>query len=131
MKYVAAIAGILIGLLFVMASVMYFLTTPPPMPAGSTMASYMAAMGPTGYFVFVKVFEFLGGVFIAIPRTRRLGLLILGPIGINILAFHTFVAHGNGLLEAPVIAIPVILLFLLWVERKAFIALAIKSPHNP
>jgi len=128
MKYIALIAGILLGLLFVFASLSYFfhlVSAPVPAP-GSSEATFFAAMVPTGYFDFVKTFELLGGITIAIPITRRLGLLILGPIALNILAFHIFIEHGHGLLEVPLIAMVVLLLFLLWVESQAFIALAIK-----
>ena len=83
----------------------------------------MAAFAPTGYLTFVKVFELLGGVLVAIPRTRNLGLLILGPIIINILAFHIFVAGGQGLWSPMLMGICALALFLLWYERKAFACL--------
>ena len=41
---------------------------------------------------FVKVCEILGTVLVAIPATRNWGLLLLGPIIANILAFNIFVA---------------------------------------
>jgi hypothetical protein len=68
------------------------------------------------------VFELLGGLLVMIPRTRNLGLLILGPIIVNILAFHQFVA-GDGIFQPTLIAIIAIPLFLLWVERAKWKAL--------
>jgi hypothetical protein len=80
----------------------------------------MAAFGPTGYLTFVKILEVIGGVLVAIPKSRRMGLLILGPIIINILAFHGFVTAGVGLFSPMLMAIVVVTLFLVWVERAAF-----------
>ena len=124
MKYTTLIAGILVGLLFVAASVTFLfrLVTPPPPPEGSAMAAFFTAFGPTGYLTFVKVLELLGGVLIAVPMTRRAGLLILGPILINILAFHAFVTAGQGLLDPPLLILVALVLFLTWAERAAFLA---------
>src|SRR5712672_1848040 len=100
-KYPPIIAGVILGLLFVMASVMFFLKLgpQPKFPEGSPPALFMGAFGPTGYMHFVKVFELLGGIFVAIPRTRNLGLLLLGPVIVNIIAFHIFITGGQGLLD--------------------------------
>jgi len=72
---------------------------------------------------FVKVFELVGGVLVAIPRTRNLGLLVLGPIIVNILAFHIFITGGEGLLDPMLLIIIALALYLLWVGRKAFAGL--------
>ena len=127
MKIAAIIAGILLGLLFLMASVSYFLITAgvihmemPKLPEAAS--SFMAAVGPTGFMNYVKVFELLGAILIAIPRTRRAGLLILGPIIINIIAYHAFIMKGEGLFDPMLIVIVVLTLFLVFVERKAFAA---------
>jgi len=125
MKYLPTIAGVLLGLLFAMASivVLFNLVAAPPPPEGTPMAFYMAAMGPTGYLKFVKVFELIGAILVAIPRTRNFGLLILGPILINILAFHLFIGKGEGLKDPMLIMIVVLEAYLLWVGRHAFLGL--------
>jgi hypothetical protein len=127
MKYLPSIAGGLLGALFLMTSLMFFfnmMPDEPPPPEGSPAAHFMAASGPTGYMKFVKVFEFLGAILVAIPRTRNFGLLVLGPIIINILAFHAFVTQGQGLFDPMLIFICVLALYLLWVGRKQFAGLA-------
>jgi putative oxidoreductase len=86
------------------------------------MAAFFTAFAPTGYLTFVKVLELLGGVLIAIPVTRRAGLLILGPIMVNILAFHVFVTAGQGLLDPPLLILTALMLFLTWAERAEFLA---------
>ena len=83
----------------------------------------MGALGPTGYMNFVKVCEILGGILVAIPRTRNLGLLLLGPIIVNILAFHVFIMKGEKLMDPMLIVIVLLALYLLWAGRKGFAGL--------
>lgn len=124
-KYPPIIAGIVLGLLFVMSAVMvlFNLVEAPPPPEGSPAAQFFAAFGPTGYLTFVKVFELVGGLLVAIPKTRNLGLLVLGPIIVNILAFHIFVTAGEGVFTPMIIIIVLLALYLLWVGRKNFAGL--------
>jgi putative oxidoreductase len=131
MRIAALIAGILLGLIFVASSVvvLFKLVPDPPMPENTPPAHFMAAVGPTGYMTFVKVLELLGGILVAIPRTRNLGLLVLGPILVNILAFHAFVTGGHGLFEPMLMGIVVLALFLLWVERRAFVNLVTRRAN--
>ena len=122
LKYIPAIAAVLLGLLFVMSGVvvLFNMVEMPPPPEGTPAGHFMAALGPTGYLTFVKVLEVLGGVLVAIPKTRNLGLLVLGPIIVNILAFHAFIMRGQGMLSPTIILITAIPLYLLWTERKRF-----------
>ena len=87
----------------------------------------MAAFGPTGYMTFVKVCEVLGGILVAIPRTRNLGLAILVPILVNIVAFHVFVTGGMGLWEPMLVAVYVLTGYLLWCGRGALAGLVCRS----
>ena len=48
---------------------------------------------------------------------------MLGPIIINILAFHLFVMKGDGLTSPMLIIIVLLALYLLWVGRRAFTGL--------
>ena len=127
MKYLTIIAGVILGLLFIMSGMMFLLNKMPdmpPPPEGSPAAHFLAAFFPTGYMHFVKVFETLGGILVAIPKTRNLGLLVLGPIILNIIAYTIFVMGSfNALLNPMFIVIVILTLFLLWAERKAFAGL--------
>ena len=125
MKHLPNIAGCLLGLAFVIFGLnhfLHFLEVPKP-PEGSPPYLFFGAIGPTGYLSFIKIFEILGGIAVAIPRTRNIGLLVLGPIVINILAFQVFLANGAGLLDPPVIIVTALSAYLLWVGRKKFCAL--------
>lgn len=127
MKHAPTIAAALLGLLFVVFGSNFFLNFIPmpadPSPADAPHKLFMAALFPTGYLAFVKVLEILGGVLVALPKTRNIGLLILGPIIVNILAFHIFLTKGAGLFEPPLVLICVLALFVLISERRAFAAL--------
>jgi len=124
-KHIPTAAGILLGLLFIMSGLMVLLklAPTPQLPEGSPAALFMGAFGPTGYMGFVKVFEVLGGVLVAIPKTRNLGLLALGPVILNILAFHIFITDMQGLFSPMLLVFVALALYLLWVERAAFIGL--------
>lgn len=126
MKYASAIAGILLGLPFVVFGVLFLLNlmpSPPSPPEGSAPALFMGAMVPTGYLTFVKVLEVVGGLLVAIPLTRNFGLLVLGPILVNILAFHVFIMKGQGLTNPVLLLICGLAAFLLWAGRRAFAGL--------
>jgi hypothetical protein len=124
-KYPPIVAGVILGLLFLMASVMFFLQLgpQPKFPEGSPIAMFMGALGPTGYLAFVKVFELVGGLVVMIPRLRNFGLLLLGPVIVNIIAFHIFVGDPKELLNPMLIVVVVLALYLLCVGRKNFAAL--------
>lgn len=131
MKYLPNIAGGLLGLLFIASGVvvLFNLVQMPPPPEGTPMAHFMAAFGPTGYFTFIKILEITGGILTAIPKTRNFGLLVLGPIIVNILAFHTFVAGPSTLLDPMLIFICLLAAYLLWAGRKGFAGL-LNAPRN-
>jgi hypothetical protein len=116
------IAGLL-GLLFLVFGMNFFLQfmpVPPP-PEGSPAAAFLGSLYSSGYLAFVKVLEIAGGIALAIPFMRRLGLLLLGPVIVNILAFGVFFTNGASLVTPPVLVIILTTLYLLWAERGAFI----------
>ncbi len=126
MKHASNIAGGLLGFLFVAFGLMFLLGMMPKQPeppAGSAVAMFMGAFAPTGYLTFVKVLEVIGGLLVAVPLTRNLGLLVLGPIIINIIAFHAFVTKDLFHFDPILLFISLLAAFLLWSGRKAFAGL--------
>jgi hypothetical protein len=114
------LAGLAFGGIFISASglVLLGLAPTPEIPPDTPVGAFMAAFGPTGYMTFVKVLELLGGILVLLPRTRLLGLLVLVPILVNILAFHQLVA-GDGIFQPMLLALVALAGFLIWVERRA------------
>ena len=66
--------------------------------------------------------ELIGGLLLLVPKTRNIGLLILGPIIVNILAFHQFVAK-DGIFQPMLLGIAALSVYLLWAERAKWKAL--------
>ncbi len=124
MKLISNIAGVFLGLIFntfALNFFFHFFQMPEP-PAGSPSAMFLGAVIPTGYFAFVEVVSILGGILVAFPRTRPLGLLTLGPVIVNILCFHIFLTKGEGLFPLPLL-VAALSLFLLWASREPFLCL--------
>ena len=128
-KRLPLVVSIVLGLLFVMASVMFFLEVgpKPTFPEGSPISHFFAAFGPTGYLKFVKLFELVGGIVVMIPRLRNFGLLLLGPVIVNILAYHLLVDDPMSMLNLKYMwmlyLIVALSLYLLWDARKKFAGL--------
>lgn len=121
MKKATLVASIILGLIFVIFGLNFFLRflpIPSP-PDDSPAAQFMGAMYVTGMLASVKVLEIVGGVLVAIPRTRNIGLLVLGPIVVNILLFNILIAPG-GWTQPPVLFVTVLSAFLLWAGRSRF-----------
>jgi len=126
MKNVPNIAGGLLGLTFIAFGLnhwLHFIPMGDGPPEGSPPANFFGAMFATGYLSFVKSLEILGGVLVAIPRTRNFGLLVLGPIVVNILAINIFLIGGGAVFAPPVIAVSVLSAYLLWAARRRFLGL--------
>ncbi|HEX8295126.1 MAG TPA: hypothetical protein VF593_02420 [Chthoniobacteraceae bacterium] len=120
MKYAALAARLLLALIFIVFSLNFwlkFIPMPPPPPKDTAMGMFMGALFPTGYLAAVKVLELLGGLLMLSRRWTPLGLLVLGPIILNILFFDVFIAKAFN----PVSTLAAVLaVFLLWVYRERF-----------
>jgi putative oxidoreductase len=127
MRHIPNIAAGLLGLAFFVFGINFFfpfIAMPAdPSPASAPHKVFMSALYPTGYLAFVKVLEVIGGLLVAIPKTRNIGLLVIGPIVINILAYQFYLRDGAGLSDPPVVLITLLSAAVLFFERKAFAGL--------
>ena len=119
MNKLILIARILLGLMFVVFSLNFWLHfIPLPPPAGQAGA-FIGAMYGSGYLAVVKVLELVGGILTLIGRTA-LGLILLVPIILNILLIDIYLAHAFN----PASALAAVLaLFLMWADREKLAAL--------
>ena len=89
MKIVALIARILMGLIFVFFGLNGFLQfLPNPGPPPGTAGQFVAALFASHYIYLVSGVQFVAGALLLINRYSVFGLTLLGPMIVNILAFH-------------------------------------------
>ena len=100
-KYLPCIASVLLGLCFLMASIpiLFGLFKMTEFSTGTPSGDFNAALWQSGYVKFVKMFEFTGAIIVMIPRLRNIGLLLLGPVIVNILAYHVLIGDPKDLLD--------------------------------
>ncbi len=120
MKTAIVISRIILGLGFVVfgLNILHPFLPQPPIPDGSLPARFMGVMGPTHWMALVGLFQVFGGVFVLLGRTAPIGLTLLGPVLVNILAFHILLMGGAGL--APGLVFSALELFLIYSYRSYF-----------
>ena len=127
MKIATIAARVLLGLGFVVfgANIIHSFLPMPPMDPNSLPARFGAVMGPTHYMALIGVVQVLGGLLVLSGCAAPLGLTLLAPVLVNIIAFHVFLMGGAGL--APGLVFTALELFLLYAYRGYFAPLLTMS----
>jgi uncharacterized membrane protein YphA (DoxX/SURF4 family) len=108
----------LLGLIFFVFGLNFFLHFIPQPPMSGPPADFAAAMAATGYlFTLVKVTEVVGGALLLAGRFVPLALAILAPVVVNIVAFHAFLAPAGIGVPLVVLALELVLA---WAYRGAY-----------
>ena len=121
MKIAMVIVRTLMGLLFLFASVTYFLNliTPPPMEGA--IKTFNEGLAASGYFfTLLKVTEFVCGLLFVSGSFVPLAMVIISPVIVNIMMVHTFLDR-SGLPVALFLVLGNI--FLAWYYRDRFASL--------
>ncbi len=129
MKIATIIARSLLGLIFVVFGANMFLNfihLPPP-PEGPAR-EFMMALFMSHYVYVLGALQVVGGLILLSGRRVPLGLTLLGPVIVNIVCFHAFMAPA-GLPMAFVVS--VLALFLLWRYRENFAGLVKNGSPAP
>jgi uncharacterized membrane protein YphA (DoxX/SURF4 family) len=117
MKTAILIARILLGLIFVMFGLNGFLQFLPQPAMPQPAIAFFGGLAASGYMLpLLFATQVLGGTLLLLGMVP-LGVVILAPVIVNIVAFHVFLAPG-GLLLAVVVAS--LALFLAWTHREAY-----------
>jgi uncharacterized membrane protein YphA (DoxX/SURF4 family) len=117
MKRLTLSARLLLGLIFVVFGLNGFLQLLPQPPMPDAAKSFFAGLAATGYMLpLLSATQVLGGALLVLGMVP-LGLLILAPVIVNIIAFHIFLAP-DGLPIAVLVA--VLALFLAWAHRGVY-----------
>ena len=118
MKIATIIVRILLGLMFVVFGLNFFLNfIPAPPPKPGLAADYFKVFAASGYMYVIGTLQLLSGLLLLIGRFVPLALTILAAMIFNILVFHILMAP-EGLPMAVVVA--VLELFLVWSYRDRF-----------
>ncbi len=126
MKIVTSIARILLGLLFFvfgLNNILHFMKM--EMPTGDA-GVYLGVLGAHGILSFVGVLMVIAGLLLLVGRYVPLGLVILGPLIVNILMFHLMIAHFGA---APGLVALALELYLIWAYRFSFRGLFDAAPE--
>lgn len=117
MKIITIVARLLLGLLFAVLGSNAFLHFLPMPPMSGHPGEFIGAMSATGYLQAVAALQVIGGLILLIGRFVPLGLILLGPIVVNIVFFHIFMDR-TGLPMA--LGVSLLSVFLLWQYRGSF-----------
>ena len=118
MRIAAMIARILLGLIFVVFGLNGFLNFIPmgPMPTGLA-GQFIGALVQSHYFWVVAALQIVGGALLLVNRYVPLGLVLLGPVIVNIFLYHLFLLPTGMAMAVLVIALWLIVYY---AHRSAF-----------
>ena len=126
MKIAIIVARILLGLVFFAAGLTSILKLGKMggMPADAT--TFMTLMVAHNYATFVALLMLIGGLLLLVGRFVPIGLVLLGPILVNILLFH-ILFQVPGIITG--IVCTVLEVFLIWAYRFSFRGLFAATPE--
>ena len=123
MKIAVIVVRTLIGLMFLFASVTYFLNLVPQPDLTGNVKIFTDGITASGYIMPVtKAFEFLCGLAFISGRFVTLAIVLIFPIALNILLINTLLMPSG----LPIV-IPLFLgiLFLAYVHRENYKSLLV------
>ena len=111
MKILTLIARLLLGLIFVVFGLNGFLNflSMGPMPSGLA-GQFVGALALSHYFWVVAALQVAGGALLLVNRFVPLGLVLLGPVIVNIILYHVFL-NPTGIALPIVVAILWLIVF--------------------
>jgi putative oxidoreductase len=92
MKIAVSIARILLGLVFLVFGLNGFLHFIPMPPPAGLAGQYMGALFVSHYLVVVFLLQVVSGALLLANRFVPLALILLGPVIVNIVLFHSLLA---------------------------------------
>lgn len=125
MKIVTLIARLLLGLIFVVFGLNGFLNflNMGPMPEGLA-GQFIGALMLSHYFWVVAALQVIGGALLLVNRFVPLGLVLLGPVIVNIVLYHVFL-NTSGMV--PAIVVTILWLIVFYGHRQYFAGIFVKQ----
>ena len=117
MRTATMIARLLLGFAFVVFGLNGFLNflDMGPMPTGLA-GQFIGALAQSHYFWVVAALQVAGGALLLVNRYVPLGLVLLGPVIVNILLYHIFL-NPAGFQMAIVVTV---LWFIVFYDRRQY-----------
>lgn len=126
MKIAVIIIRVLLGAMYLFASVSYFFHLMPKEAPAMTAAqtTFMAGVMASVYLMpLIKVTELVCGALLLIGRTAPLAALVIFPVTLNIFLYHAFL----GPKELPMVAVMLLFnLFLFYAYRAKYLPIVSK-----
>jgi putative oxidoreductase len=95
MKTVTLVSRLLLGFIFLVFGLNGFLNfLPAPAPTG-VAAQFLGALFTSHYLVVVFLVQLIPAILLLANRYVPLALTLLGPVIVNILCFHAFMAPAG------------------------------------
>jgi putative oxidoreductase len=88
MKYMVTISRILLGLIFLVFGLNGFLHFIPTPQYPGVAGQFLGAIFKSHFYIVVFLTQIVGGAFLLANRYVPLGLVLLGPVLVNIVNFH-------------------------------------------
>ncbi len=108
----------LLGLIFLVFGLNFFLHFIPNPPEPPAAAEFFAALYKTGYFLpLIGATQVVSGALLLTGIMVPFALVLIAPVIVNILLFHLFLAPGGLPLAFVVVMLEVILA---WMHRAAY-----------
>jgi putative oxidoreductase len=129
MKYVTIVSRVLLGFLYLVFGLDYFLHFIPyqPQHTGSAAALKEGLIG-TGYiYPMMKTIQVIGGLGLMVNRYAPFFAVVLFPISLNVFLFHTILVPSGWLMGVLLLA-PNLLLG--YAYRRNYAGLLLKKPMD-
>ncbi len=129
MKYVTIVSRVLLGFLYLVFGLDYFLHFIPyqPLHTGSAAALKEGLIG-TGYiYPMMKTIQVIGGLGLMVNRYAPFFAVMMFPISLNVFLFHTILVPSGWLMGVLLLAPN---LFLGYAYRRNYAGLLLKKPMD-
>jgi uncharacterized membrane protein YphA (DoxX/SURF4 family) len=117
MRIAALIARYLLGLIFLVFGLNGFLNFLPMTPPAGVAGQFLGALFTSHVLVVIFLLELIGAILLLVNRYVPLGLVLLGPVIVNIFLYHAFMMPS--LLPLAILVV-ILWLIVAWSVRPAF-----------
>ena len=125
MKNVIVIVRIIMGDIFTLFSLMYFLRLMPAQELQGAAGTFMMGLFSSGYVLnVVKAIELICGIALITGQFVPLATVVIFPITLNIFLYHAFLMPGSVAMSVVLLALN---LFLAYAYKEKYTLLLLRK----